>query len=118
MTVQPIIVTPDLDRLQRFYREVLGAEEVAREPAEGPAFFVGLEVLATPLGLVHDKDVRAGEPSRVLLSCTVDNVDATLERVEPAGGKVLGPPNDMPWGERVAHTQDPDGNTVNLTQPI
>ena len=29
-----------------------------------------------------------------------------------------GPPNDMPWGQRVAHIQDPDGNTVNLTEPI
>jgi len=26
--------------------------------------------------------------------------------------------NDMPWGQRVAHIQDPDGNTVNLTEPI
>ena len=25
---------------------------------------------------------------------------------------------DMPWGQRVAHIQDPDGNTVNLTEPI
>jgi hypothetical protein len=24
----------------------------------------------------------------------------------------------MPWGQRVAHIQDPDGNTVNLTEPI
>jgi hypothetical protein len=34
------------------------------------------------------------------------------------GGRVLGPPNNMPWGQRVAHIQDPDGNAVNLTQPI
>jgi len=31
---------------------------------------------------------------------------------------VLGPPNDMPWGQRVAHILDPDGNTVNLTEPL
>ena len=41
-----------------------------------------------------------------------------LEHVEPLGGRVLGPPNDMPWGQRVAHILDPDGNTVNLTEPI
>ncbi|MFF2141040.1 extradiol dioxygenase, partial [Streptomyces sp. NPDC058193] len=23
-----------------------------------------------------------------------------------------------PWGQRVAHIKDPDGNPVNLTQPI
>ena len=31
---------------------------------------------------------------------------------------MLGPPNDMPWGQRVAHIQDPDGNTVDLTERI
>jgi hypothetical protein len=24
----------------------------------------------------------------------------------------------MPWGQRVAHIQDPDGNPLNITQPI
>jgi len=34
------------------------------------------------------------------------------------GGSVRGQPNNMPWGQRVAHIADPDGNAVNLTQPI
>ncbi len=38
--------------------------------------------------------------------------------VEAAVGKVLGPANDMPWGQRVAHTQDPDGTMLNLTQNL
>jgi predicted enzyme related to lactoylglutathione lyase len=52
------------------------------------------------------------------VSVTVDKVDALLDRVEPAGGRVRGPPNDMPWGQRVAHIVDPDGNTANLCRPI
>ncbi|MGB8938712.1 MAG: VOC family protein [Streptomyces sp.] len=39
-------------------------------------------------------------------------------RVAALGGSVLGAPNDMPWGQGVAHIRDPDGNPVNLTQPI
>ncbi|MFF9766095.1 VOC family protein [Streptomyces sp. NPDC014636] len=46
------------------------------------------------------------------------DVDETLGRVTALGGSVRGGPNDMPWGQRVAHIQDPDGNPVNLTQPI
>jgi predicted enzyme related to lactoylglutathione lyase len=38
--------------------------------------------------------------------------------VTQLGGRVRGLPNDMPWGQRVAHAQDPDGNSVNLVQPI
>ena len=53
-----------------------------------------------------------------LLSVDVPDVDSLLERVEALGGEVHGPPNNMPWGQRVAHIADPNGNTVNLTQPI
>ena len=68
-----------------------------------------------------DADVTA--PQRILLNVNVadlqvGDVESLLEHVKPLGGRVLGLPNDMPWGQRVAHIQDPDGNTVNLTEPI
>ncbi|WP_433858787.1 VOC family protein [Streptomyces kronopolitis] len=116
--VQPVIVTPDLDRLRDFYRELAGAEEFTRVPEEGPAFFVGLRIREAELGLVADRSVETGTPTRILLSLAVDDVDALLERVERLGGAVLGPANDMPWGQRVAHIRDPDGNAVNLTQQL
>ncbi|MFF9788827.1 VOC family protein, partial [Streptomyces nigrescens] len=57
-------------------------------------------------------------PARILISIVVQDVDALLDRVGPLGGTARGPANDMPWGQRVAHIQDPDGNAVNLTQPL
>ncbi|MGP8298029.1 VOC family protein [Streptomyces inhibens] len=116
--IQPVIVTPDIDRLQAFYRDLLGAEEFTRVPEEGPVFFLGLRLGDSELGIVADKGVETGTPTRILLSIVVKDVDRLLDRVAPLGGKVLGPANDMPWGHRVAHIQDPDGNAVNLTQPI
>jgi predicted enzyme related to lactoylglutathione lyase len=116
-TIQPIIATADLDRLLGFYTSVLGAVESTRVPDEGPTFFVGLTVGEADLGLVVNAEVDTGARQRIVLSVGVDSVDDLLPRVEPAGGRVLGPPNDMPWGQRVAHIQDPDGNPVNLTQP-
>ncbi|MFD5733137.1 VOC family protein [Streptomyces sioyaensis] len=116
--VQPVIVTPDLDRLRDFYRALAGAEEFTRVPEEGPAFFVGLRIGGSELGLVADRSVAIGTPTRILLSIAVEDVDALLDRVEALGGTVRGPANDMPWGQRVAHIQDPDGNAVNLTQPL
>ncbi|GAA3424567.1 VOC family protein [Streptosporangium nondiastaticum] len=116
-TVQPIIITPDLPRLQAFYERLLGAVEVRRFPEDGPVFFVGLRLGDSELGLVSEK-VDLSTPQRFALSVQVDDVNGLLERVEAAGGRVLGPSNDMPWGERVAHVHDPDGNMVNLTQPL
>lgn len=117
-TVQPIIVTADLERLRTFYVEVAGAEETSRTPEDGPVFYSGLRVGDSDLGLVSDDSVAGAPAGKVLLSIDVPDVDALLPRVEALGGTVTGGPNDMPWGQRVAHIQDPDGNALNLTQEL
>ncbi|MGK5171735.1 VOC family protein [Geodermatophilus sp. CPCC 205761] len=114
-SVVPMVVTHDLDRLARFYRELTGAQESSRIPEEGPTFYLGLRIGGSELGIVADASVEAGPPGRVLLSLEVDDVDACLARVPELGGTASGPANDMPWGQRVAHVRDPDGNAVNLT---
>ena len=92
-------------------------------PDDGPAFYVGLQIGNAELGIVTDGEADLAAPQRILLNVrvadlAVGGVETLLEHVEPLGGRVLGPPSDMPWGQRVAHIQDPDGNTVNLTEPI
>ena len=79
---------------------------------------LGRAVGDSDLGLVVVDDAVTGTPQRICLSVEVPDVSALLEQVEGLGGRVLGPPNDMPWGQRVAHIEDPDGNAVNLTQQL
>jgi predicted enzyme related to lactoylglutathione lyase len=117
-TIQPVIMTGDLNRLLAFYTALLGATETSRVPDDGPAFYVGLRVGNSDLGLVADPDGAAGPAGRILLGVAVEDVDGLLVRVQALGGSVKGQPNNMPWGQRVAHIAEPDGNTVNLTQPV
>ncbi len=117
-TVLAILNTPDLDRALRFYTGLFDTQEFQRVPKEGPTFFVGLRIGDSDLGLVSDGQTVAGEPGRILISVDVPDVDALLDRVTELGGQVSGPPNDMPWGQRVAHVRDPDGNVVNLTHEL
>jgi predicted enzyme related to lactoylglutathione lyase len=117
-TIQPIIATSDLARLQTFYERLLGAVEVRRFPDDGSPFFVGLKLGDSELGLVNEAAIDPSVPQRILLSVDVDDVNGLLDRVEVAGGRLLGPSTDMPWGQRVAHVHDPDGNMVNLTQSL
>jgi predicted enzyme related to lactoylglutathione lyase len=114
-SVIPMIVTHDLERLARFYTGLTGATETSRVPGEGPTFYLGLQLGDSELGIVADGSVESAPPGRVLLSIEVADVDAALARVESLGGRAPAPANDMPWGQRVAHVQDPDGNAVNLT---
>ncbi|WP_233517681.1 VOC family protein [Geodermatophilus marinus] len=114
-TIRPVLVTPDLDRLLGFYTGLLGAEETMRFPEQGPVSYVGLRLGDSELGISTDASVPTGPPGRVLLSIEVADVDALLPRAGELGGSA-GPANDMPWGQRVAHVTDPDGNLVNLTR--
>ncbi|MEV6311112.1 VOC family protein [Streptomyces sp. NPDC051840] len=117
-TIQPVIITADQAPLVAFYTNLFGAQEIFRVPVEGPPFYLGLRIGDTDLGLVTKKNTRAVGAPRMLLSIGVDDVDETLGRVTALGGSVDAGPKDMPWGQRVAHIKDPDGNPVNLTQPI
>jgi predicted enzyme related to lactoylglutathione lyase len=117
-TIRPIIVTNDIERLLGFYTSLLGAEENVRFPDDGPVFYVGLRLGDCELGLSSDTGVVPGDPGRMLLSIEVPDVDALLPKVVDLGGAAPGPANDMPWGQRVAHIKDPDGNVVNLTQQL
>lgn len=125
-TIQPVIVTADLDALLAFYTQLFDAEQIFREPTEGPAFYLGLRIGDTDLGLVTRPDAPTstppgtppGAPARIVLSIAVDDVAAALTRVPSLGGSVTGGPTDMPWGQRVAHITDPAGNPLNLTQPV
>ena len=118
VTIRPIIVSRDLDRLLAFYTQLLGAREIMRFPEDGPVFYLGLAVGDSELGLAADDSVVPGEPGRVLLSIDVPDVDALLPRVGELGGTATSGASDMPWGQRVAHITDPDGNAVNLTQEL
>jgi predicted enzyme related to lactoylglutathione lyase len=114
-TVQPMIVTADIQRMLAFYGGLVGATETDRVPPEGPVFFVGLRIGDSDVGVVSDDSVADAPAGRILLSIEVPDVDALLPRLDGLGGELTGGPTDMPWGQRVAHIKDPDGNTVNLT---
>ena len=118
VTIRPIIVSNDLDRLFAFYTDLLGAEEVMRFPDDGPTFYVGLRLGDSELGISSDAAVEPGSPGRMLLSIDVPDVDALLPKVAGLGGTATSGANDMPWGQRVAHIKDPDGNVINLTQTL
>jgi len=119
-TIMPFISTPRLPVMRAFYEGLLGAREVERYPAEGEPFFVAFRIGDSTLALVSEADTRTGTDTahRMVLSVEVDDVDALLGRVEELGGSLFAPPNDMPWGQRVGHIYDPDGNMLNLTMPV
>ncbi|MEO5320606.1 VOC family protein [Arthrobacter sp. CC3] len=109
----PILVTPDLDRLLAFYRDLLGGKISYSFPAEGPPVYVGLQLGSMALGIGVDSATKTGpDGQRISLWFYVDDCDATVESLRSGGATITKDPQDQPWGERVAYLQDPDGNLV------
>ena len=107
-----MLFVKDLDRMTAFYRDVLGLQPVEATRLENWVEFHGDGVrfslhaipsaIATELRI--DSPPRPREQSSAKLIFAVQNVDATLRRIEQMGLPLL----RRPWGGTEA--VDPEGN--------
>ncbi len=105
----------DLDATRRFYRDIFGLR-IAFEDAESTVFEFGntivnlLKTTAAP-ELIAPAVVAPREAgSRLQLTITVDDVDATCAELVRRGATLLNGPMDRPWGVRTACFSDPGGH--------
>jgi lactoylglutathione lyase len=116
----PVLYSSDVARSAGFYAGVLDFEEHFRLPPEGEPGYIGLRRGAAEIAIVDaawprdQLGLAFGSEPRFELFVYVDDVDAQVERARSGGATVLREPQDMPWGERVGHIADPDGNPVGL----
>jgi catechol 2,3-dioxygenase-like lactoylglutathione lyase family enzyme len=60
----------------------------------------------------------AGMGPNVLLTLSVEDVDAAVEQLTARGVELLNGPVDRPWGVRTACFADPDGHAWELAGPL
>ena len=120
MRAFPVIWARDVDAVAAFY-EQLGFEEHARLAGpDGAVGFVGLRRGEAELAVTTEDSprmlagVEPGPGPRSELFVYVEDVDATVGQLRDIGTTIVREPADMPWGERVAFVNDPEGNLVSL----
>ena len=64
------------------------------------------------------KIAAAGVGPNVLLTLSVEDVDAAVEQLTARGVALLNGPVDRPWGVRTACFADPDGHAWELAGPL
>jgi catechol 2,3-dioxygenase-like lactoylglutathione lyase family enzyme len=64
------------------------------------------------------KIAAAGMGPNMLLTLSVEDVDAAVEQFAARGVELLNGPVDRPWGVRTACFADPDGHAWELAGPL
>ena len=105
----------DLDAAKQFYADVFGLL-VAFEDDASAVFDFGntiINLLKTTAAreLIEPASVAPRDAgSRLQLTITVDDVDATCALLVARGVELLNGPMDRPWGVRTASFRDPGGH--------
>ena len=115
--VEYVLAVPDLQRSVRYYRDVLGFKPEAIE--DSGWMFMHRDGLVIRLGECKDaiKPDELGDHSYFAF-WEVDDADAWYEQIKAAGGKVLRPPSNQPWGMREFPIVTVDGHRIMLGQQI
>jgi catechol 2,3-dioxygenase-like lactoylglutathione lyase family enzyme len=122
--VRIALTVEDFDQAVQFYRDRLGlavVEEWQRPEGRGVILSLGpqttLELFDGPQAdFVDQVEVGQRVSGPVRLALAVPDADAAVTVFEQAGAQVLSPAKEMPWGDRNARVQTPDGMQVTLYQ--
>jgi lactoylglutathione lyase len=117
----PILHVSDVERSVGLYAEAFGFEVAFRWPEAGPLEFAFLKLGDTGIGIGRAEppplpDWPAGRDLGSFQLCIyADDADAAAERLRSRGLRQLTEPRAMPWGEKLAFFEDPDGNLIHVT---
>ncbi len=111
------ILGDDPERLAEFYRAALGWEIQSWENAEEH----GVEYLLASTGPQESAGIdgalmRRQFPQPVINTALVESLDAALDKVRAAGGKVAFGPQEIPGVGTHAYCEDPEGNLFGVIQ--
>jgi predicted enzyme related to lactoylglutathione lyase len=98
-----------MEELARFYQQALELGEFNLSHDH-----MGLQVGPTYLGFDQVEEATSG--AGVTLWFTVDDIQATFQRLVDLGAEVRYSPTEKPWGGYLAAVYDPDGNMLGLSQ--
>ncbi len=102
------LMTKDVAGSAKFYTELFGwkADTQKLGPIDYTTFMNGERPAGGMMAIAED---MGDIPPNWLVYFAVEDCDETLKKVESEGGKVAGPPTDVPEIGRLAVAQDPQG---------
>ncbi len=98
-----------------FYKKAFGAIELWRLNNPDGSVHVAAFSINGAMFRLHEEGTRSLSPAKagsttVTIGLTVDDVHAVMEQAVAAGGSVLSPVTDYPYGYRQGELKDPFGH--------
>jgi catechol 2,3-dioxygenase-like lactoylglutathione lyase family enzyme len=120
--VRIALTVESFEEAVQFYRDGLGLDEIEQwQTADGRGVILALGPQTTlelfdaaQAAFVDQQEVGRRVSGQVRLAFAVQNVEAEASTLQQAGAKVLSYPTLMPWGDRNARIETPDGMQVTL----
>jgi PhnB protein len=120
----PMLTVKDASSAADFYRRAFGAEEVSRAAAPTGQLVIELVLQGQRFFAVDENpaafNVSPGSlgATTVRLSLVVDDPDALAAQVVAAGGRMIFPVGDQPYGMRQGRVADPEGHHWLIGRPL
>ncbi|MGE5632569.1 MAG: VOC family protein [Caulobacteraceae bacterium] len=110
------LVTNNVDKLRKFYEDILCAE------SKGDEDFSLLTVCGAKLSIFSEEGMEFMAPGcmkgsgsgRYTIEFEVEDVDMEYERLKTKNIQIVKPPTTQTWGRRSVWFRDPDGNIINF----
>ena len=126
------LIVADFDGCFRFYRDVLGLKVTWGEEADGSAagyasfeaapgtsFSINDQSVFAPVVGLETREVGEAVKDRAALIFEVVDVVAEAARLRALGIALETEPTAYPgFGIRAAHLRDPDGNLIEINEPL
>lgn len=109
------ITADDTARAKKFY-ELFGWK-IASAGMDGMDYLLA-KTGDDPMGIDGAIMSRSYKPQPVIPWISVDDLDAMVEKVKSAGGKVAGDKHTVPGIGDTVYITDTEGNTIGLIQPL
>lgn len=106
------LMTNDPESAREFYSQLFGWEFETMPMPDGE-YHVASVAGETVAGICNFPPQAEGAPPCWGQYITVNDVDATAEKVEALGGKIIVPPTDIPSIGRFTMFTDPQGAAIN-----
>lgn len=120
--ITPKLVVEGADKAIRYYGEVFDAELRRRDEVGGRVVFAELGLPGGVSFQLKDADEIDEDPLRLggrglLLTLSAGDPDGLAERMAAAGGEIVFPVADQPYGMRQGRVRDPFGHEWIIGRP-